>query len=284
MGKSPPLAPREAAAAEAIIRLGCRLGIGGICPIILNAQRRITIQLTPHLVARAISSDTAAVNSMTLELNVVHHLVRNGAPVVRPSAELPARPYVESGFVFTFWEFVKHSNADNHNVEHVSLAANALRRVHDGFTDFRSLKDFWCPIDRCRRSLVDETQIVALSEQDRSFLLKAFDRLRALAAVPLSDMRPIHGDAHLGNVFITAEGAFWDDFEDACLGPREWDICWFYDKIDFTVFGSVNRELVSTLHYMRKLCTAVWSYQSNDPERHKAAECIVAYLKAAHPF
>lgn len=36
--------------------------------------------------------------------------------------------------------------------------------------------------------------------------------------------RPLHGDAHTGNVLNTKAGPRWLDFEDVCSGPVEWDL------------------------------------------------------------
>ncbi len=33
----------------------------------------------------------------------------------------------------------------------------------------------------------------------------------------------MHGDAHLSNVLRTPDGPIWNDFEDACSAPLEWD-------------------------------------------------------------
>ena len=49
----------------------------------------------------------------------------------------------------------------------------------------------------------------------------------AAELVPLAlswPRRPLHGDAHTGNVLMTATGPRWIDFEDVCLGPVEWDL------------------------------------------------------------
>ena len=62
----------------------------------------------------------------------------------------------------------------------------------------------------------------ALTLSDDPVLHQAAHRLVPLA---LSwPRRPLHGDAHTGNVLITADGPRWTDFEDVCAGPAEWDL------------------------------------------------------------
>ena len=49
----------------------------------------------------------------------------------------------------------------------------------------------------------------------------------AAELVPLAlswPRRPLHGDAHTGNVLMTPSGPLWTDFEDVCVGPVEWDL------------------------------------------------------------
>lgn len=36
--------------------------------------------------------------------------------------------------------------------------------------------------------------------------------------------RPLHGDAHLGNVLWSPAGPLWSDLENACAGPIEYDL------------------------------------------------------------
>ena len=62
----------------------------------------------------------------------------------------------------------------------------------------------------------------ALSCSDGRLLHHAAEEL-----VPLAlhwPRRPLHGDAHVGNLLQTAEGPCWIDFEDVCVGPAEWDL------------------------------------------------------------
>ena len=62
----------------------------------------------------------------------------------------------------------------------------------------------------------------AMSRSDDQVLHRAAEQL-----VPLAlgwPRRPLHGDAHTGNVLVTPDGPRWTDFEDVCAGPVEWDL------------------------------------------------------------
>ena len=54
--------------------------------------------------------------------------------------------------------------------------------------------------------------------------------------------QPIHGDAHLGNVLA---GGRWLDFDEACLGPPEWDLACLRHRA--VVFGEIRDEIESAL-------------------------------------
>ena len=120
---------------------------------------------------------------------------------------------------------------------------------------------------------------VQILSDDRAFLIAVHDRVRAaVGARPLSWMA-IHGDAGAHNVFITAEGALYTDFEDVCLGPREWDIGYFGD-VDLALFEPVDRSLFWLLSDLRSVCVAVWCFQQYAwPEKREAAEYHLGYLK-----
>jgi hypothetical protein len=85
-------------------------------------------------------------------------------------------------------------------------------------------------------------------------------------------------------VFITVHGARWNDLEDVCLGPREWDLSSF-PETDLSAFEPVNRDLLSTSRYLRSLCVVVWCSEKCDvPEKREAAEYHLEYLRASGLF
>jgi thiamine kinase-like enzyme len=180
----------------------------------------------------------------------------------------------------TFWEFVSHVRADEENAEHTARAAAALSAVHQALADFPSeLPNFWAKIDRCRNLLQTSSALPALAPGDRQFLLSVYSSLRtALDRLPMR-LVPILGDAHLGNVFITSDGALWNDFEDACLGPREWDIGCLPEP-ELAAFEPLNREALVELGYLRSSCFSVWCWALADiPEKREAAEFHLGYLR-----
>ena len=69
-----------------------------------------------------------------------------------------------------------------------------------------------------------------LSDPEVARLRAAAERLRPFMEAP-GHVQPLHGDAHPGNVIATREGLVWIDFEDACLGPVEWDLAALGDEV-----------------------------------------------------
>src|SRR5205085_12243127 len=91
------------------------------------------------------------------------------------------------------------------------------------------------------------------------------------------DCRPLHGDAHLGNVLITGSGATWMDLDDVCTGPLEWDVASLSSDA-WSEFGGIDRDLTSLLADLRSLCVSVWSWA--DFERSAdAREAAIYHLE-----
>jgi predicted trehalose synthase len=280
----PGLSPAQisAGAVHAAIRVARRLGIGPVDPLVLHASQHVSIRLRPlDVVARVAGTQEAgAAARLRRELAVARHLVARSAPVVPPTAEFPAGPHFHDGYGVTLWRFVAHLAADADNSADVKRAADALRRVHRALADYRGeLPSFMVKIAKCRALLQRGSALPALPAADRAFLLAVHDRILAAVDASLVEPVPIHGDAHLGNVFITSDGALWTDFEDACLGPREWDIGSLPEG-GRTAFDSANHDLLSALADLRSLCVCVWCWARYDaPERREAAQYHLGYLR-----
>jgi Ser/Thr protein kinase RdoA (MazF antagonist) len=63
-----------------------------------------------------------------------------------------------------------------------------------------------------------------LDAKQRSWMTDLHDRVSERIVALGLPSQPIHGDAHPGNVLVTAEGATWTDFEEGGRWPVEWDL------------------------------------------------------------
>ena len=270
-----PFTARAMRAAAEIIR---QLGVGRVRPRLLNDSNNVSIRLSPlPIVVRVFGgADDGGVRAAR-ELEVALHLARKGAPIVPPVSGLPPGPHPVDGLAVTLWTFVEHRPAEESDS---GAAARALRLVHDALMDFPgALPAFGDTSRRAQALLNDVSALPALPPADRAFLIAAHERIMArLAALPMPPL-PIHGDAHLGNVLITADGARWTDFETACRGPRAWDIG-FLPEADPALFEPIDRELDAALADLRSLCVAVWCFARYDrPEKREAADFHLGWLK-----
>jgi Ser/Thr protein kinase RdoA (MazF antagonist) len=273
----------QQAAVGAAMAVAERLGAEVSDPVVLRESNHISVRLgSLAIVARVvpIAGDSQVVARLARELSVAQHLVRRAAPVVSPSTELPAGPHVHGEFGLTLWQFVEHARADEDDADDIAAAAAALRHVHQCLADFSAeLPSFRAKIEGCRALLEDRSALPALAPADRDFLLAAYSRLDADLASLSIEMVPIHGDAHLDNVFMTPHGARWTDLESACRGPREWDIG-FLPAAGLSAFAPVDRDIHAVLSGLRSLCVSVWCWDKYDsPEKQAPAQYHLRFLK-----
>lgn len=188
---------------------------------VLQHGSTLVLRLSSSLVARIVVDTDGQRQGdgwFRRELQVVAHLAARGAPVIPPHPGMPAEPIICEGFPISFWNFV--------HITDVCPAADMLGA---------SL----CECHRVLRSYSGELERLAILHESVSVLnhchlkgtfeLGAYTLLRhhldvsltRLAEVP---MQPLHGDAHPGNWLMTREGLLWTDWEDAFIGPVEWDL------------------------------------------------------------
>ncbi|HEY2635983.1 MAG TPA: phosphotransferase [Solirubrobacteraceae bacterium] len=154
------------------------------------------------------------------EVQVASRLAAAGAPVVPPATEAPPGPHIRRHRVVSFMAHVEVAAGPPDPV----AAARALRACHVALARDR--------LDLPPHALLQEARgliprLVAegvLAADEAEVVERAAGRAAtALGARGLA-LRPVHGDAHLGNALPTAGGVLWSDWEDAFLGPVEWDL------------------------------------------------------------
>ncbi|MDZ5698690.1 aminoglycoside phosphotransferase family protein [Chelativorans sp. M5D2P16] len=259
----------------AVVSTICRdLGLGEVTPTILKTAHHTTLLISPlTIVARVQSSEPidAARQRAIREVAVARHLAARSAPVVAPLVD-QAGPHIVASSVVTLWPYVKHERtADEADA---ALAATTLASVHEALLDFRGkLPPYTQAMDRCWAVLADNGASAALSRHDRDLLKTQYRRLRHEVEETTRDWVPLHGDAHLGNLLLGERGPLWTDFEDACRGPREYDIAGL-PLAAWSHFSDADQALVRRYADLKSVCVAVWCWAnvSRSTEILEAAE------------
>jgi aminoglycoside phosphotransferase (APT) family kinase protein len=178
---------------------------------VVTVAANVLVRLDPGPVAARLTGategfrDSAA--NLRREARLAAALSAAGAPVPAPLGG----PYEAGGRVVTLWPWLELSR----HAGDAAQAGRALRACHDALAgidlDGLDLEPL-AMLAEARRLAA-----VALPE-----VLPAVDR--AIATLGAAPQRIVHGDSHPGNVLWTAGGPLWSDWEDAHLGPLEWDL------------------------------------------------------------
>ncbi|MBK1883279.1 aminoglycoside phosphotransferase family protein [Luteolibacter pohnpeiensis] len=188
---------------------------------VLQNGNTVVVRLTETLVARIVADvdgPRQGTSWFERENAIAQHLAVLGAPVIPMHPELPPGPYHHSGYPVNFWKFVTQIELEPTPGE----IGSTLHHCH------RLLESFQQPLPKLA-ILHESLELLETLEQRGQFTTNTADLLReslakSLDKIESSTMQPLHGDAHPGNVLNTTEGLLWTDWEDAFLGPIEWDL------------------------------------------------------------
>jgi len=248
-------------------------------PRVLHHSNNVLVHLASAPVVAKVAETShrrQGAASIARELAVGRFLAGRNAPTVPPATILPAGPHSTDGLELAFWDYCPHD-------PDARGAGYSLAALHDALSGYPDeLPPFTAQVEHAGAVLAAEP-LPALAASDREFLTRLHDKLlTTLAASPLR-MRPLHGEAHLGNLLATARGLRWVDFEAACLGPLEWDLTGLPNEA-LKAFPSVDRSLLGLLRDLRSCCVAAWCWRSpaRAPELQEAAEFHLRRLRRKH--
>jgi len=145
-----------------------------------------------------------------------------GDRAVSPSDAIDPGPHTADGRYLTFWTYRTGEEASP------SEAGAALRAFHDAGESYRG------PL----RSFDPRPEALCIADLVGGEPAKTLRGAAARLALPALTQQAIHGDAHFGNALA---GGVWQDFDDACFGPPEWDLACMIHR--WTVFGLLEREM-----------------------------------------
>jgi hypothetical protein len=196
------------------------------------------------------------------EVALVAWLASRDAGVMPPATAMPPGPYLVDGWGMAAFGFVEHAPGV---VPGPIETLGALRRLHGTMDGYAGELPYLGPatddLDRAiafgvRERILDPDRAAALAT-GRDELVR---RLEALDRPVV----PQHGDAFPRNAVRAAEGVVtWIDLEDACRGPRAWDLAVLARNTDdaevwAAATADVGAEALSTASSLRSIQAEIW--------------------------
>ncbi|MET1074811.1 MAG: phosphotransferase [Umezawaea sp.] len=187
-------------------------------PVVLRDAGNLLVHLRPAPVVARVATSTASGRPRVLDHfqraeSATRYLTARGVPVVRMSSEFPDGPFTHDGLVVSFAEHVPH--------DPTWVPTDFAPRLADLHAELRSYQG---PLPD-RLPMADISHAIRLWTRSPAELAAFTAERDALAATwPALETQPLHGDAHPGNLLLSAHGPVWNDFEDTWRGPVEWDV------------------------------------------------------------
>ena len=239
-----PAAPSTADAVSASVACARARGLPADDPEVIAEGYSVRVRLRPAPVVTRVVTLGRELRPGPLpwlerEVAVAAFLAAAGVPVAGPWED--PGPHLAEGLEVTLWHWVEHEAT---TVSPARFGA-MLGPLHDALAAYPGdLPPLVGPL----------TDIAtALTVSDDATLHRAASELVPLA---LSwPRRPLHGDAHTGNVLMTPSGPVWTDFEDVCVGPVEWDLASMTvtDEALSAYPGPVDRDRLTDCRDLRRL-------------------------------
>jgi hypothetical protein len=126
--------PGPAVAARAAVSAAAALGVTGVEPVILADGANVIVHLAPSPLVAKVPASTTAVRPgigawLARELDLAGFLTAAGAPVMAPSAEVPATVHHADGHAMSFWTYLKPDDAGPPDE---AMIGSLLRDLHAG--------------------------------------------------------------------------------------------------------------------------------------------------------
>jgi hypothetical protein len=286
---------RAAVAATAVARAH---GLQVAEAVPLRASSNAMLHVRPHPLVARVMTGTAALHEdpaawLAREVAVGAHLAARGAPATAPTALLPPGPHLHDGLWMTFWALVDETPWPR--PPEPAAVGGALRRLHDALASYDGprLPAFSALGDEVAGLVgglepspwFDEGRVAAARRELR--------RLRPLTT-EAPGFRAIHGDASLSNLLNAPDGPLWNDFEDVCSGPAEWDVAGLVleyrqrgaddDAVGELLagYGEHRAALLAPLTDLHLLLAVAW-HASRAAEHPRSRELLARHLGSWRP-
>jgi hypothetical protein len=192
--------------AEAALTVARTAGLAADRAEVVGAGTHVLVRLEPGGIAARVTGDgplAQFAGDLDAEIRLAAALHAAGAPVVPPLPGMPARAHEADGRRVTLWRWWDARSEDT-----AQAIGEALAHCHRALARIDVALAPWTKLAEARSRLPE------LAPDAR-------DLLAPFLEPPDTRLRPVHGDAHAGNVL---PGPVWHDWEDAQLGCVEWDL------------------------------------------------------------
>jgi len=183
--------------------------------VVLPGGSNSLVHLKPTPAVARVMTATAVLHDdvetwLTREVAVGRFLGQRGLAVA-PTGLLPPGPHQRDGLWMTIWEYVPHESTSR--LPGAGELGHSLRRLHSALAEYTGelepllgIRDWLAGLDPAPE------------------LRARLDELTPLVFDSPGPAQAIHGDASVGNLLRTGRGLLWNDLEDVCTGPVEWDV------------------------------------------------------------
>lgn len=245
----------------AAVRAAAQHGYVADDPVLVQETNNTVVWLRPHEIIAKVGTWSHSEEALRREHAVATILAASDAPIAPPVRDAEPVRDEHTGFLVTLWQRLENDAAREPSPVDV---AEALRRLHEGLSRCRDqLPSFREGVRRARATLDDDRLMVALARDDRSTLRRAYDRVSTeLDTRPLV-AQALHGEPHMDNVLVTANGVRWVDLEAVCIGPLEWDVA-FLPEGTARLFPEVDAVLLGLLRTLNSARVATWCWARAD--------------------
>lgn len=218
----------EAAALAAAQAVAREHGIVCDDAVRIAAGSNVLVHLAPAPVVARVMTGTAVLHDdveewLGREVAVGVYLAGRTDLIVPPTDLLPPGPHERDGMWMTLWAYVPHDRQAA--PPEPRELGGSLRELHAALAGFPGEL---APVSEIRdwlaRLLDDLRPSPELTRDDIAWLRAELGAITPEVFESPLPVQPLHGDVSIGNVLRTGRGLLWNDFEDVCAGPVEWDV------------------------------------------------------------
>jgi hypothetical protein len=226
------LEQRAVAAARAV---ATGRGVSSDRAAVVHSGSNVLVHLRPAPVVARVMTGTVVLHDdpqrwLEREVSVLSFLTSSGLAVA-PSSLIAPGPYKQDELWLTCWEWVEHQRQTELPVDAENLG-HALRDLHHELSafagDLGDLRDVQEDIERLHRHLRPNVSLSVETLDSLRCRLRGFGDTVFAASLPT---QALHGDASLTNLLRAPERLVWNDFEDVCRGPVQWDVASFMTSL-----------------------------------------------------